>query len=401
MWISRDISDSVAKNRGLVQIFRGPRQVGKSSLLMRLGPEFKELSLDDLSLRSLAQADPELFLNQFSGERLLIDEIQYAPELMPAIKRRIDLLKRQENLRSETIFRLTGSNQILMDQQIKESLAGRAHFFDLSTLSVHEILKTLRETSIQKILYQGGWPELYKDPSLPVKEYLDAYINSYIEKDIVLSAGIQKSREFLLFLKLLAGRVGQLMNWSQLGNEAGIDAKTVKDWVSVLEKMGILVLIPPYSSNLSSRLVKSPKLYFTDTGLACRLQGWTSAEILLTSPQQGSLFENLVFSELFKLNQNFALGWSLYHWRSRDDDEVDFLIELSNRRFLFIEAKMTNASIKPLVSRREVEKVFGNQPPQLIQVNQVGHQVLGDNVPISKLSDWLLNFDSQVAPLVS
>lgn len=227
MWIERDISTFIEQNKDPIQIIRGPRQCGKSSLLLHLDSEFKELSLDDPSLRDLAQNDPELFLRQFDSQKLFIDEAQYAPALFPSLKRKADLFKR-ENKKSQTILRLTGSNQILMDRNVKESLAGRASFFDMNTLSVAEILAA-RKTHIQDILYMGGWPELHAKNKTDPKKFLDDYINSYVEKDIVLAAGIQKSREFLKCVQLLAGRVGELLDFSSLARDVGVDGKTIKD----------------------------------------------------------------------------------------------------------------------------------------------------------------------------
>jgi predicted AAA+ superfamily ATPase len=402
MWIKRDITSSLQQNADLIQVVRGPRQCGKSSLLLRIDPDFKEVSLDDPSLRELAQNDPELFLKQFNSAKLFIDEAQYAPALFPSLKRRVDLFKRDPRNKRQTIFRITGSNQILMDRNVKESLAGRASFFDMNTLSVSEIIEAQQASavrpaftdagprSIQDILYMGGWPELHADPSLDPKKFLDDYINSYIEKDIVLAAGIQKSREFLKFVRLLAGRVGELLDFSSLGNDAGVDGKTIKDWVSVLERMHIIALVMPYSSNLSSRLIKSPKVYFIDTGLACRLQGWTSAAPILTSPQQGHLFENLVFSELFKMNLNYQLGWQIFHWRSRDGEEVDFLIQKDPQSFLFVEAKVSARKPRNLKHFAEIKKVFKEKCPEILVCHQEGEQSLGSMVPISLLKNFFL-----------
>ncbi len=389
MWIHRDISNFITKNNDAIQIIRGPRQCGKSSLILHLDPEFKEVSLDDPSLRSLAQNDPELFLKQFSSEKLFIDEAQYAPALFPSLKRKADLYKRDSKNKHQTILRLTGSNQILMDRHIKESLAGRASFFDMNTLSVSEILNS-KKMSIQDIIYSGGWPAIHASLNINPKKYLDDYINSYIEKDIVLAAGIQKSYEFLKFVKLLAGRIGGLLDFSSLSNDVGVDAKTIKDWVSVLQSMHIIELVQPYSSNLSTRLTKSPKVFFIDTGLACRLQGWTSPEPILTSPQQGGLFENLVFSEIYKLNINYQLGWQIYHWRSRAGEEIDFLIQKDPKNFIFVEAKVSSQKIQDLNSFPEVKKVFKNSLPQTIMCHQEGEHILSGNVPIAKLKDFLL-----------
>jgi predicted AAA+ superfamily ATPase len=389
MWIQRDISNIIKKNTDLIQIIRGPRQCGKSSLILKLDPDFKELSLDDPSLRELAQNDPELFLQQFNFQKLFIDEAQYAPALFPSLKRRADLYKRDAKNKSQTILRLTGSNQILMDRNIKESLAGRASFFDMNTLSVSEILSAKR-SSIQNILYLGGWPELHAKNILNPKKFLDDYINSYIEKDIVLASGIQKSREFLKFVKLLAGRIGGLLDFSSFSTDVGVDGKTIKDWLSILERMHIISLVMPFSSNLSSRLIKSPKIYFIDTGLACRLQGWTSPEPILTSPQQGALFENLVFSEIFKININYQLGWQIFHWRSRDGEEIDFLLQKGPNEFLFIEAKVSPVKVKEPMSLPEVKKIFKKLPPKLIICHQEGKNILDKHVPLAFLKKFLL-----------
>ncbi|PIU00202.1 MAG: hypothetical protein COT74_04505 [Bdellovibrionales bacterium CG10_big_fil_rev_8_21_14_0_10_45_34] len=389
MWINRDISGILRANQDPIQIVRGPRQCGKSSLLLHLDPSFKEVSLDDPDIRDLAERDPHLFLKEFGAPKLFIDEAQYAPKIFPLLKRQVDLWKR-DNIEEHTFIRLTGSNQILMDRHVKESLAGRASFFDLNTLSVSEVL-AFREQRIQDILYKGGWPELYTNEKKEVKKYLDDYISSYIEKDIVLSAGIQKRHEFLKFTKLLAGRIGELIDYASFSKDVGVDSKTIKDWISVLETMRVIALVEPFRSNLSSRLIKSPKVYFVDTGLACRLQGWSSAEPILTSPQQGRLFENLVFSEIYKLNINFQLGWQIYHWRSKDQEEIDFLIQKSPQDFLFVEAKVTAPPKFEILSHHEVKKVFRTRVPHAIVCHQEGVRILDNRVPIAKLSEFLLS----------
>lgn len=389
MWIQRDISKIIETNKDPIQIIRGPRQCGKTSLVLQLDPSFRELSLDDPSLRQLAQTDPELFLKQFHSEKIFIDEAQYAPALFPSLKRKVDLLKRDRNRVPQTIMRLTGSNQILMDRNVKESLAGRASYFDMNTLSIAEILRA-KKISIQEILFRGGWPEIHANDFQNVKKFLDVYINTYIEKDVVLSGGIQKGSEFLKFIKLLAGRVGEILDYASLGRDVGVDSKTIKEWVSILERMHVIALVGPYVTNLSSRLIKSPKVYFIDTGLVCRLQGWTSAEPILTSPQQGHLFENLVFSELYKLNINYQLGWSIYHWRSREGEEIDFLIEKSPGDFLFLEVKVSAQKLSPLHDFPEVRKVFKGRMPLFYLCHQEGEFILDKYIPVALLKDFLI-----------
>lgn len=387
MWIKREISKNIRSNRDPIQILRGPRQCGKTSLFLHLDPSFKEVSFDDPSLREFARADPQAFLKQFEGQRLFIDEAQYVPEIFSLLKRQVDLLKRSSKV-ADTLIRLTGSNQILMDRRVKESLAGRAAFFDLNTLSIREIHNAVR-TPIASILFKGGWPELYKDPQKNPKKFLDDYIASYVEKDIVLAAGIQKQHEFLRFIHLLAGRVGQIIDYASFGNDCGVDSKTAKDWLSILERMHVVFLLPPFYSNLSKRLIKSPKVYFIDTGLVCRLQGWTQQEPILTSPQMGALFENLVFSEIYKLKINHLLDWKLFHWRSRDGEEVDFVVEYQPNQYLMIESKVSYQRPSEISNFPEIKKVFAQKTPTYFQCHMEGEQILDRNVPIRLLSDHL------------
>lgn len=165
---------------------------------------------------------------------------------------------------------------------------------------------------------------------------------------------------------------------------------TIKDWVSILEKMKIINLVPPYSSNLKKRLSRTPKVYFLDTGLACRLQGWTSPDPMITYPLQGHLFENLVYAEIYKMNINFQLGWNIYHWRSRDGEEIDFLIQRSSQDFIFIEAKISPQSPPNISSYREVKKVFGSNIPEVLVCHQEGRRVFNQNCPIAFLRKTLI-----------
>lgn len=390
MWITRDISNILAQNTNYIEVLIGPRQCGKSSLLFRLDSDYIEIGLDDFSLREVVAKDPSTFLSQFEGKKLIIDEVQLVPELFFALKRKVDLMKR-EGIKRKTFFRVTGSNQILIDKNVKESLAGRASYFELNTLSVAEITHHLK-LPMGEIILKGGWPELYADPSISTKRYLDDYIRSYVEKDIVLSAGIQKQNEFIRFAKLLAARTAHLVNHSELAKEVGVSSDTIKDWLSILERMKIIVLINPYFSNFSKRLVKSAKVYFLDTGLACRLQGHYDLVPLLSSPAFGHLFETLVCAEIYKTMINFSRNWQIFHWRSRDGEEIDFLIEFENGKKLFIEAKTKRQSLQPLESFSELKKVFQKNTPPRYVCHMEGEAILGDFIPITCLRDFLLNF---------
>jgi uncharacterized protein len=390
MWIYRDISKILSQNANYVEILIGPRQCGKSSLFFNLSQSFHEISLDDYSVREEISKDPITFLDHFEGKKLLIDEAQLAPELFSALKRKVDIYKRQSNKR-ETIYRLTGSNQILLDKNVKESLAGRASYFELNTLSVAEILNSLN-LNISEILFKGGWPELYASENISTKRYLDDYIRAYVEKDIILSAGIQKQNEFIRFAKLLAGRTAQLINNSELAKEVGVSTDTIRDWVSVLERMKIIILIQPFSSNLSSRLIKSPKVFFLDTGIACRLQGHSELTPLLTSPQLGPLFETLVCAEIYKTMINFSRDWNIFHWRSRAGEEIDFYIQMENNKSIFLECKVSRNANDSIKRHSEVKKVFKNEVPPYFICHMQGDSIVGNSIPISQLRDFLLNY---------
>ena len=353
-----------------VQLVIGPRQCGKSTLRYYMsGVTFKEVTFDDLQLRHLANQDPALFLEQFAPP-ILLDEVQYVPDLFSEIKRRVDLLKRQRLKDGQpltTQYRMTGSNQVLMDKNIKESLAGRASYFYLKTLTVHEIQLASNAVSVLTILLKGGWPELYIDSALSPVQYLNDYIRSYIDKDIVLSAGIQKQSAFNVVLGLLAARTGMLLDYSNVAKASGVQAVTVKEWVSTLQRTSLAYCLKPYASNLNKRLTKAPKFYFLDSGLAARLQGWQNEAPLLTSPQAGALFETLVFAEIFKFIQNYAKDWQIYLWRTREHEEIDFLIITKSGKVLALDAKMSMQKVQSM----SIPPVFKKTFPQVNQITLV------------------------------
>lgn len=347
MWIHRDISDSLKKTSGVyVHILIGPRQCGKSSLFVALGDgEWSEVSFDDFQMRTLAEQDPVLFLSQQTLP-LVIDEIQYCPNVFPEIKRIVDELKKERLSQKrpgdiKVIFRLTSSNQILLDQKVKETLVGRASYFNLNTLSVHEIFNAFPSLPLKEVLFRGGWPELYTNPTLDPIKYLNDYIRNYIEKDIVLSAGILKRNEFHTVLGMLAARTANILNQSSLAKDSGVRSVTIEEWVSVLEQTAIVYLLPPLESNLNKRLTRSPKIYLLDSGLAVRLQGWGAIDPLLTSPQAGALFETLVLAEIVKCISNFGKNWRLFLWRTKDGEEVDFIIDNGKGEYLALDAKLS------------------------------------------------------------
>jgi predicted AAA+ superfamily ATPase len=419
MYIKRDITQQLTQATAWIQILLGPRQCGKSTLFAAAShclsgynspaagynitdayQHFTEITFDDLQMRQLAARDPALFLQQFSPP-LLLDEVQYAPNLFPELKKIIDQLKRTATfqagaaIKPTVLFRLTGSNQILMDKNIKESLAGRASYYHLNTLSVHEILTALPETTLNEILFKGGWPELYTHSALSVTSYLNDYIRTYVEKDIVMSAGIQKLAEFHTVLRLLAGRTGQETYYAAISNDSGVSSVTVNEWVGLLEQADLVYLLQPYYNNLNKRLIKSAKLYFLDTGLAARLQGWSDPVPLFNSPQIGPLFETLVLAEIVKFMRNYSKDWELFFWRTKEGEEIDFIIKTSRGSIHAFEAKLAIHGLSSAVSYPPAfQKDFLPTKPLVIVTYGGQKLTLSPTciaLPLTMLHDYLLN----------
>ena len=383
-----------------MQILLGPRQCGKSTLFaaLMIDQPFHEITFDDLQLRRLAEQDPALLLQQFDFP-LLLDEIQYVSNLFPELKKIIDQHKRRAALTSQAftqpkiLFRVTGSNQILLDKQVKESLAGRASYYFLNTLTVHEIVAALPHTKITQILFQGGWPELYTNPQLSPITYLNDYIRSYVEKDIVISTGIQKLTEFHTVLGLLAGRTGLLTDYSAIAKNSGVRSVTVKEWTTFLERADLVYLLKPYHSNLNKRLIKTPKLYFLDTGLATRLQGWSDPLTLFSSPQIGALFETLVFAEILKFIRNYNKDWQLFFWRSKEGEEVDFILKTAEGGIHGFEVKLSLQSTSQAVHypKALTKELSPHKPLVIVTAGNRRLQLSKDCLllPITELHDYL------------
>jgi len=405
MWIERAILASSREDRqSWIQVFVGPRQCGKSSLLSRIGSgRYSHVTLDDLQMRTLAERDPALFLEQ-NPLPLIIDEVQYSPNLLPELKRIVDIHKlriletgsAQDSFHFRPIALVTGSNRILLDKAVRESLVGRARYFLLNTLSVGEIHKAIPSMPLSRIVFNGGWPEIYASDGISTVVYLNDYIRTYIEKDIVQSAGIEKHREFLLVLRLLAARTGQLMELSSIANQSGVRANTVRDWIGVLEKMGVVSILEPHSDNLNKRLTKTPKVYFLDTGLAVRLQGWSESEPVMNSPQGGHLFETLVLAELVKFINNFSKPWSLRFWRTKEKEEIDFVLQVSPGRAIILDAKLGIQSVSPIEVPATFKKSFPDTTEILIVSAGGERRMLSktcQQVPLTKLVEVLLEIE--------
>ncbi len=380
-----------------VQILRGMRQCGKSSLLAHLAePARKHVTLDDLRVRQTALADPALFFLQYPPP-IIVDEVQYAPTLFPEIKLRVDALRMQrlagKAVGLNSLWWLTGSNQVLLANHVRETLSGRAAYNTLHTLSISELTRGVPSFALPQAFLRGGWPELYIDPGLDVTRYLNDYVGTFLEKDVAQSAGIQKLQSFGKALGLLASRTACVFNASEIALHCGVKSVTVQEWTSVLERNLVLHLLPGYQTNLNKRLTKSPKLYFLDTGLAARLQGWSDVGPLLNSPQAGLLFETLVLSEIIKTRDHFAKDWSVYFWRTKEGDEIDFLVMNRQGTCAALEAKLGVQSVAPVAVARK-------RRPGLPEVREIAVVTIGGEkqmlstdsvrIPISEAASYLL-----------
>jgi predicted AAA+ superfamily ATPase len=402
VWIPRDLGSLLERPSLPARVLVGPRQAGKSSLLARQLPDAVWLSLDDLQTRRRAQDDPALLLESTAlsdARSLILDEAAHAPNLFPEVKRRIDLARRRGE-REPDIW-ITGSNRVLLDRNVRESLAGRASYFFLHSLSVSELGTS---ATMADWFLRGGFPELYVRRELDPPRYFDDYVRTFVEKDIASTAGVQQIDAFHRALALLAARTGTLLNATDIGQLAGVKGQTVSAWLDLLEQNALALRLPPYHGSLSKRVVRTPKLYFLDVGLAAHLQGWRNVEPLLVSPHAGALFESLVLGELVRARDHRGLALSLHFWRTKEGEEVDFLIEFhgaAGTRWLGIEAKLGIQNVNPLA----IPTALSRQLPALRElwiVTPGGEETRASStslqVPIRALARRLDEFATEVGP---
>lgn len=298
----------------------GPRQAGKTTLVRSVFPDKPYVSLEDLDIREFAQTDPRRFLDQYQ-EGAIFDEIQQVPSLLSYLQTIID------NNPKNGQFILTGSHNYLLQQHVSQTLAGRVAMLTLLPLSIEELQKSHnKDTSLENYLFTGFYPRIY-DQDLSPSEWYSSYIKTYVERDVRLIKNISDLHLFQKFIKLCAGRIGQILNLSSLANDCGITHNTAKAWISILESSYIVFLLQPHYKNFSKRLIKMPKLYFYDTGVASALLNVTSIQQLKTHYLYGGLFESFAISELMKLRFNKGLSPNCYFWRDRLGHEIDCIIE--------------------------------------------------------------------------
>ena len=344
-YISRNLEKVVAEvtKEYPVVLVTGPRQVGKTTMLQKLmeGTGRSYVSLDDLNERSIAKNDPELFL-QLHKPPVLIDEVQYAPELFTYIKIYVD---RNHNPGD---FWLTGSQVFKLMRGVQESLAGRVAVLSLTSLSQAEICNGKMEpftVDIEALLtrakerkpadareifdriFKGSMPAIVSGKNSNSQIFYSSYLTTYIERDVKELSDAIDSLKFLNFITAAAARCSQMLNISDIARDADISQKQAKDWLGILETLGIIFYLHPYSNNLLKRLVKTPKLYFYDTGLVCYLTKWSSAETLESGAMNGAVLENYVVAEIMKTYLNSGKEPFMYYYRDKDAKEIDIVLE--------------------------------------------------------------------------
>jgi predicted AAA+ superfamily ATPase len=297
----------------------GPRQSGKTTMCRSVFSDKPYFSLEDLDNRDYARTDPRGFLSEIPDGAVL-DEIQYAPGLLSYIQTLVDQQQRAG------MFILTGSRQFEMMEPVAQSLAGRTAVARLFPFSYGELYENNAPPSVNEMLYGGFYPRIH-DQGLNPTEALSFYLSTYVERDVRQILAISDLDRFETFLQLCAGRTGQLLNMQSLGGECGVTHNTIKSWLSVLQASGIIRLLRPWHANIGKRLVKSPKLYFMDTGLACFLLGIQKPDHLTGHPLRGELFETFVVSEAFKQHAHAGLSERLWFYRDSNGNEVDLLAE--------------------------------------------------------------------------
>lgn len=323
-----------------VIVITGPRQSGKTTLCKNLFDDFHYVNLENISLREQILASPLYFINQYK-QGLIIDEIQNSPELMSYIQVFVD-----ENPESQIV--LTGSNNFSLLQNVTQSLAGRAATVTLLPFSLKEI-ENIKGYSTNRLMLNGGFPAVWAR-NIPTTDMSRNYYNTYVERDIRQMINVKDLSTFQVFIRLCAGRVGSEFNASALSNEVGVSVPTIQNWLTILEASYILFRFPPFYKNIGKRLIKTPKIYFYDTGLLCYLLGITEELHLETHPLRGSIFENLVVLEFVKKAFNQGKEPNLYFYRDNGYHEVD-LLEIEG-------GKMKAYEIK---SARKFSKLFFRQ----------------------------------------
>ncbi len=298
----------------------GPRQSGKTTLLREYFRDHTYVNFEELDVREWATEDPRGFLEEHSG-KLILDEMQRVPTLFSYLQPIVD----EKKIPGQ--FIISGSQSFLLNERISQSLAGRAAVLELLPFSLFELTNDDKtDFSENGYIFKGSFPRIYDQNIEPI-HFFPSYIRTYVERDVRQIKNITDVSAFQRFLKMCAGRIGQLLNISSLANDCGISVNTAKGWLSVLEQSYIILLLRPYFKNFNKRMVKMPKLYFYDTGLACSLLEIENESQITTHYLRGSLFENMIITELQKNRFNRAMPSNLYFWRNHRGQEIDCIID--------------------------------------------------------------------------
>lgn len=320
IYITRKMEDVVREAAQYFSVISvtGPRQSGKSTLLRHMFPEYSRYSLKDVHIREFAENDPIAFLSQ-TDNGMFIDEVQKVPALLEYIQGIVDE-------HPERKFLLTGSSNLELLGRLCESLPGRAGVFELLTMTYAESEKSQEMKDVNQMLYDGLYPAICAGKN-KARLFYPSYVKTYLEKDVRDLLKIKDLMLFMKFMRLCAARIGSLFNASEVANEVGVDSKTITQWLSVLQASYIITLLPPYYENITKRLVKTPKLYFNDTGLACYLLDIESPKQMDRDKMRGAVFENFVVMELLKHRYNQGLEGGVFFYRDSNQNEVDVLLK--------------------------------------------------------------------------
>lgn len=376
----------------------GPRQSGKTTLARYMFPDHKYLSLENLDIRHMAQDDPRGFLDDY-GKNIILDEIQRVPSLFSYLQERVDLDE------SPASYVLTGSRQFILMEKITQSLAGRIITFQLYPFSFNELygakpdknidsifkikkkdIKGVEKIDIYRMIFTGMYPRIH-DKKLDARKWIENYILTYIERDIRSLVNVDNLKLFEDFLKICASMSGQLINYTSISNSIGVSQPTVKKWLSLLETSGILFVLPPHYKNFKKRIVKTPKLYFTDTGVLSFLLSIRNPDELISHPLWGNIFETFIISELYKRVHHTGEKPPFYFWRDKTGNEIDLIVDIGSK-LLPIEIKASKTYSPKLKTNIFSWLNLKNNTSEKGFVIYRGEEVIGKRSAVSVIPWW-------------
>jgi uncharacterized protein len=389
MGLQRHLFHTLTRRAGPYPVvtLTGPRQSGKTTLCRQAFPHLPYANLEDANTRAFAQTDPRGFLAQFPGGAIL-DEVQRLPDILSSVQVVVDEWRfgqleatAGQDLRK---FILTGSQQFDLMDSVRQSLAGRTAVLRLLPLSILELRAAGLSHSTARLLHAGGYPAVHAQGIAPA-DFFNDYFETYIQRDLRELVALRNVAEFRRMVRLCAGRVGQIVNYQSLANDVGVSQHTIASWISLLEMGYVVFLLPPWFENLGKRLIKSPKLYFYDTGLATWLMGVNTPDQLANHPLRGHLFENLVVTEFVKYFENQGERARLHFWRDSNGQEVDLVVEngMQTNRLGLVEIKSSQTYHSDFSkSLRQVGQLLGERVERKMVVYGGTEQYVRDGVEV-------------------